>query len=80
MYLLTPHAGKRRFFRSGKQADSPADKVHVVRAGEALRFELREKRDGGHTIVDRERAAFRRKDSSCIMTGYVFLNFLKNRK
>ena len=58
VYLLTPHAGKRRFFRSGKQADSPADKVHVVRAGEALRFELREKRDGGHAVVDRERAAF----------------------
>ena len=61
MYLLTPHAGKRRFFRSGEQANRAANEVHVVRAGEALRFELREKRDGGHAVVDRERAAFQEK-------------------
>lgn len=81
MYLLTPHAGKRRFFRSGKQMDIPADKVHVVRAGEALRFELREKPGMAVTLLSIGNGRpFRRKDSSCIMTGYVFLNFLKNRK
>ena len=58
VYLLAAHAGKRRFFRSGEQANRAANEVHVVRAGEDLRFELREKWNGGHTVVDRERAAF----------------------